>query len=48
MLLTTLEAGHKLAGAKSVPVSKLEEIASKVTEKLGIGATVVAREAQPA
>jgi wyosine [tRNA(Phe)-imidazoG37] synthetase (radical SAM superfamily) len=48
--LTTLEneRGAKTAGVKAVSVAKLEEIASKVTEKLGLTATVIAREPQPA
>jgi wyosine [tRNA(Phe)-imidazoG37] synthetase (radical SAM superfamily) len=47
--LLTLEAGRerKVPGTKPVPLSRLEEIAAKVTQDLGIPATVVAREAQP-
>lgn len=47
--LMTLEPNEArpVAGAKSVPISKLEEIAAKLTEKLGLTANVVTREPQP-
>lgn len=48
LLTMETERGAKASGVKGVSVSKLEEIASKVTEKLGLTATVIAREPQPA
>ena len=46
--LTTVEAGRKSSGVKGLPVARLEQIAAKLIEKLGLAVTVVAREAQPA
>lgn len=43
----TLE-GRAKGGVKPVSASRLEEIASKLTEKTGIAAEVMVREAQPA
>lgn len=46
--LTTLEGRAKISGVKGLPASRLEQIAAKLIEKLGLAVSVIAREAQPA